>query len=150
LEKERIDIYHKRNTCFVGIDMHKDTHCAVVIDCWMNKLGEVNFENRPSRYLHSLRMLGRLRTKEIVFGLEDTRGFGRNLAAYLVGRKFEVKHVNPAYTSAVRLANPIIYKDDSYDAYCVARVLRDMVDTLKDAKHEDIFWTIRQMVKRRI
>jgi len=24
-----------------------------------------------------------------------------------------------------------------------------MVDTLKDAKHEDIFWTIRQMVKRR-
>jgi len=32
-----------------------------------------------------------------------------------VGRKFEVKHVNPAYTSAVRLANPIIYKDDSYD-----------------------------------
>jgi len=31
----------------------------------------------------------------------------------------------------------------------VARVLRDMVDTLQDAKHEDIFWTIRQMVKRR-
>jgi len=90
-----------------------------------------------------------LRHKGIVFGLEDTRGFGRNLAAYLVGRKFEVKHVNPAYTSAVRLANPIIYKDDSYDAYCVARVLRDMVDTLQDAKHEDIFWTIRQMVKRR-
>jgi len=51
--------------------------------------------------------------------------------------------------SAVRLANPIIYKDDSYDAYCVARVLRDMVDTLQDAKHEDIFWTIRQIVKRR-
>jgi len=62
---------------------------------------------------------------------------------YLVGRKFEVKHVNPAYTSAVRLANPIIYKDDSYDAY-VCKVLRDMVDTLQDAKHEDIFWTIRR------
>ena len=30
--------------------MHKDAHCAVVIDCWMNKLGEVNFENRPSRF----------------------------------------------------------------------------------------------------
>lgn len=88
-------------------------------------------------------------TKEFVFGLEDTRGFGRNLAAYLVGRRFEVKHVNPAYTSTVRLANPIIHKDDSYDAYCVARVLRDMVDTLQDARHEDIFWTIRQKVKRR-
>jgi hypothetical protein len=93
----------------------------------MNKLGEVNFENRPSRFpafVEDVRKICGI--KEIVFGLEDTRGFGRNLAAYLVGRKFEVKHVNPAYTSTVRLANPIIYKDDSYDAYCVARVLRDM------------------------
>ena len=108
--------------------MHKDAHCAVVIDCWMNKLGEVNFENRPSKFSTFVEDVRKIcGTKEIVFGLEDTRGFGRNLAAYLVGRKFEVKHVNPAYTSAVRLANPIIYKDDSYDAYCVARVLRDMV-----------------------
>ena len=66
--------------------------------------------------------------------IEDTRGFGRNLSAYLVGRRFDVKHVNPAYTSAVRLSNPIVYKDDGYDAYCVARVLRDMVDGLPDAK----------------
>jgi len=88
--------------------MHKDTHCAVVIDCWMNKLGEINFENRPSRYPAFVEDVRKIYgTKEIVFGLEDTRGFGRNLAAYLVGRKFEVKHVNPAYTSAVRLANPL-------------------------------------------
>ncbi len=86
--------------------------------------------------------------KEIVFGLEDTKGFGRNLAAYFIGRRFDVKHVNPAYTSAVRLSNPIVFKDDSYDAFCVARVLRDMVDTLQDAKHEDFYWTIRQIVKR--
>ncbi|WP_257197649.1 IS110 family transposase [Acetivibrio clariflavus] len=91
--------------------MHKDAHCAVVIDCWMNKLGEVNFEKQDHPdILHSLRMLGRFAAqKGIVFGLEDTRGFGRNLAAYLVGRKFEVKHVNPAYTSTVRLANPISF-----------------------------------------
>jgi len=50
LKKERIRIYQKRNTCFVGIDMHKDTHCAVVIDCWMHKLGEITFENRPSKF----------------------------------------------------------------------------------------------------
>ncbi len=149
-EKERIRIYQKRNTCFIGIDMHKDTHCAVIIDCWMNKLGEVSFENRPSKFPAFVEDVRRIcGTKEFVFGLEDTRGFGRNLAAYLVGRRFAVKHVNPAYTSAVRLSNPIIFKDDSYDAYCVARVLRDMADTLQDARHEDIFWTIRQLVKRR-
>lgn len=149
-KKERIYIYQKRNTCFIGIDMHKDIHCAVIIDCWMKKLGEITFENRPSKFPAFIEDVRKIcGTKEFVFGLEDTRGFGRNLAAYLVGRKFNVKHVNPSYTSAVRLSNPIVYKDDSYDAYCVARVLRDMVDTLPDAKHEDIFWTIRQMVKRR-
>jgi len=113
-------------------------------------MGEISFENRPSKFPEFIENVKRIcSTKEIVFGLEDTRGFGRNLAAYLVGRKFDVKHVNPAYTSAVRLSNPIIYKDDAYDAYCVARVLRDMVDKLPEAKHEDIYWTIRQLVKRR-
>ncbi len=126
--------------------MHKDMHCAVIIDCWMDKMGEISFENRPSKFPAFIEK--NMRYKEIVFGLEDTRGFGRNLSAYLVGRKFDVKHVNPAYTSAVRLADPIVHKDDSYDAYCVARVLGDMVDSLPDAKHEDIYWTIRQLVKR--
>lgn len=150
MKKERIYIYQKRNTCFIGIDMHKDMHCAVIIDCWMNKLDEVSFENRHSKFPVFVENVRKIcSTKDFVFGLEDTRGFGRNLAAYLVGRKFGVKHVNPAYTSAVRLASPIVHKDDSYDAYCVARVLRDMVDTLPEAKHEDIYWTIRQIVKRR-
>lgn len=149
-EKERIHIYNKRNICFVGVDMHKEKHCAVVIDCWMEKIGEVNFENRPSKFPAFVEDIKKIcGTRDFVFGLEDTRGFGRNLASYLTGRKFEVKHVNPAYTSAVRLSNPIVYKDDSYDAYCVARVLRDMVDTLQDAKHEDVYWAIRQLVKRR-
>ena len=49
-EKERIHIYNKRNICFVGVDMHKEKHCAFVIDCWMEKIGEVNFENRPSKF----------------------------------------------------------------------------------------------------
>ncbi len=114
--EEMIGIYKKRNTCFIGIDMH----CVVIIDCWMDKMGEISFENRPSKFPAFIENVRRIcGTKEIVFGLEDTRGFGRNLSAYLVGRKFDVKHVNPAYTSAVRLANPIVHKDDSYDAFCV-------------------------------
>lgn len=71
----------------------------------MNKLGEVRFENRPSKFPAFVEDVRRIcGTKEFVFGLEDTRGFGRNLAAYLVGRRFAIKHVNPAYTSAVRLS----------------------------------------------
>jgi hypothetical protein len=30
-KKERIFIYEKRKTAFIGIDMHKDIHVAVVI-----------------------------------------------------------------------------------------------------------------------
>lgn len=149
-KKERIHIYNKRNTCFIGVDTHKDTHCAVVIDCLMEKLGEVNFENRPSKFLAFVEEIRKLcGTKEFVFGLEDTRGFGRNLSAYLVDRKFVVKHVNPTHASRVRQLNPIVHKDDSHDAFCIAYALRDLVDKLQDAKHEDIFWTIRQIVKRR-
>lgn len=68
---------------------------------------------------------------------------------YLTSKKFPVKSVNSVYTKVVRLSAPTVFKDDSYDAYCVARNLRDMLDKLPDANSEDIFWTIRQLVKRR-
>ncbi|WP_371822899.1 IS110 family transposase [Cohnella sp. LGH] len=129
--KERGTIYDKRNTAYVGIDMHKETHTAVVIDCWMNDLGHITFENRPNAFdsfvLKVKAMCGKL----------------------LVGHKYTVKTVNPAYTHAVRLSAPTVHKNDDYDAYCIARILRDMLDKLPDADQPDIFWTIRQFVKRR-
>lgn len=84
-----------------------------------------------------------------IFGLEDTTSYGRNLANYLTSHKYIVKSVNPAYTSAMRLSAPTVYKDDSYDAFCVAHTLRDRLDTLPDSNNQDIFWTIRQLSKRR-
>jgi hypothetical protein len=30
--------------------MHKDTHTAVAVDCWTNKIGEITFANRLSAY----------------------------------------------------------------------------------------------------
>ena len=49
----------------------------------------------------------------------------------------------------MRSSAPMSRKDDSYDAFCVARILRDMLDILPDESHDDLFWTIRQLVKRR-
>jgi transposase len=145
-----VTIYEKRKTAYVGIDMHKQTHTAAVLDCWLNVLGHITFPNRPNAFDSFVKdvkaLCGDLTP---VFGLEDTRGFGRNLALYLDGHKHIVKSVNPAYTSAVRLSAPTVYKDDEYDAVCIARILRDMIDTLPDAHQPDIFWTIRQFVKRR-
>ena len=33
----------KENFIYVGIDLHKETHTAVIIDCYNNKLGEITF-----------------------------------------------------------------------------------------------------------
>jgi len=130
--------------------MHKDIHVAVVIDCWTNILGEITFENRPSKFDKFMQDVKKI-YKDLTpcFGLKDTRGFGRNFASYLLGHKFTVKHVNPAYTDSMRSSAPMSKKNDAFDAFCVAKFLRDMVDTLPDEEHNDLHWTIRQLVKRR-
>ncbi len=84
-----------------------------------------------------------------IFGLEDTTSYGRNLANYLTSHQYIVKSVNPAYTSSLRKSAPTVFKDDSYDAYCVACTLRDRLDTLPNSNNQDLFWTIRQLTKRR-
>nr|WP_174234391.1 IS110 family transposase [Methylomusa anaerophila] len=132
------------------MDTHKHTHTAKVVDCWLNPLGEITFENRPGKFDSFLKKIKQISGNlQPIFGLEDTRGYGRNLAVYLTGHKFIVKQVNPAYTSSARRSAPTVYKDDSYDAFCIAKTLRDMNNKLPDANQEDIFWTIRQLVKRR-
>ena len=40
----------KEDYVYVGIDLHKETHTAVVIDCYNNKLGEITFLNRPADF----------------------------------------------------------------------------------------------------
>jgi len=143
-------IHQKSKYLYCGIDMHKEMHVAVIIDAWTNIIGKVICENRPSKFDQFLQEVRTIANGSIiVFGLEDTRGYGRSLAMYLTGHKLTVKQVNPAYTSAVRLSSPTVFKDDDQDAYCVARVLRDMIDRLPDAAQQDIFWTIRQLVNRR-
>lgn len=130
--------------------MHKDTHTAVIIDCWTKKLGEITFENKPSRFDRFLKDVKTLSGNLIpVFGLENTGSYGRSLAVYLLGCKHIVKEVNPSYTKSMRHNSPIVFKDDSYDAYCVTRVIRDLFDTLNSAAPQDLFWTIKHMVGRR-
>lgn len=40
----------KENFVYVGIDLHKETHTAVIIDCYNTKLGEITFANRPADF----------------------------------------------------------------------------------------------------
>ena len=40
----------KENIIYVGIDLHKETHTAVILDCWNTKLGEITIENKPAEF----------------------------------------------------------------------------------------------------
>ena len=86
----------KEDLIFVGIDLHKDTHTAVILDCWNTKLGEITFANTPAEFPKLVRKVKKYCTenKQAVYGLENAYGYGRSLAVWLLERKFIVKDVN--------------------------------------------------------
>ena len=43
-------LHPKMQYVYVGIDSHKDTHCAVVLNCFFEKLGEITFDNAPAKF----------------------------------------------------------------------------------------------------
>ncbi|WP_240420267.1 hypothetical protein [Paenibacillus periandrae] len=52
----------------------------------------------------------------------------------------------PLRPNAVRKANPIVQKSDSWDAECVAHVLVDKLESLPDANPIDQIWVMGQLV----
>ncbi|MNW56142.1 hypothetical protein D3C74_338460 [compost metagenome] len=64
---------------YVGVDLHKEHHTAVIIDCWNRKLGEIQFDNKPSAFPLLVKEVKRHTKKElsVVYGLEDVGGYGR-------------------------------------------------------------------------
>ena len=43
-------MHYKEEYIYVGIDLHKNSHTAVFMNCWSEKLGEIQFENKPSAF----------------------------------------------------------------------------------------------------
>lgn len=141
----------KTNFIYVGLDLHKEQHTAVIMDCFNEKLGEITFQNKPSEFGKLITKAKRYCTdgKELVFALENSYGYGRTLAAWLIEREYLVKDVNPALSYAYRKSVPQYKKNDSYDAQCVARVAINELNNLPDAMPEDMYWTLSQLVNRR-
>lgn len=148
----------KEEYVYVGVDLHKVTHTAVLLDCWNEKLDEITFNNIPSEFIKLEKMVKKYCKKlskekgiaiEPVYGLEDAYGYGRSLALYLLERKFIVKDVNPSLSNLYRRSAPTTKKNDCYDAQGVATILINMLDTLPNAKPLDDYWTLAQLVNRR-
>jgi transposase len=136
---------------YIGIDLHKFQHTAVILDCWFEKLGEVTFENKPSAFPSLLEYVNGFLTEDItpVFGLEDVGGYGRDLALYLKEKGHIVKFVNSSLSNAERNSYAMTQKHDSWDAQCVANVLIRQLPYLPDAIPSDMYWMIAQLVGRR-
>jgi len=143
-------IHPKMKYTYVGIDSHKDTHCAVALNCFFEKLGEMTFQNTPSQFENFLKEISKFKLKgtSLVFGLEDTSAYGRALTVFLTERKIIVKHVNAALVAYERKSLNVLQKTDSFDAECAARVLLNRFDSLPDANPQDKYWVLSQLVTR--
>jgi transposase len=144
-------IHPKMKYVYVGIDSHKDTHCAVFLNCFYEKLGEISFQNTPNAFPVFISSIQKFKLKgtAFAFGLEDISAYGRNLTVFLTKRKYLVKHVNAALVASERKSRNILHKTDEVDAECAARVLLSRFDELPIADPQDKFWVLTNLVTRR-
>lgn len=137
---------------YVGIDLHKETHTAVIIDCYNNKLGEITFANTPAEFPKLVRKVKKycVNGKEVVYGLENAYGYGRPLAVWLLERKYIVKDVNTSISNRQAKHRGAMYrKSDSDDASAIALATLNMLSVLPDACPNDAYWSLGQLVHRR-
>lgn len=118
---------------FVGVDVHKDNHAAVAVDCFGEEQGKIEIGGEYKDFMlltESIKEIAEKKDLIPVFGLEDTHGAGGFLARYLVQEGFEVKTVNPVLVRRERDYETHPEKSDLKDAKGVAKVLIQRIDTL--------------------
>ena len=141
----------KMQYTYVGIDSHKDTHTAVFLDCFFEKLGEISFPNLPSEFPAFLKVALKLQAPgtALLFGLEDISMYGRTLAIFLKKNNVQAKHINSLLVARERRNQSVTEKTDAIDAECAARVLLSKFDELSDVDSDDKYWILRTLVIRR-
>ena len=89
----------RENLLYVGIDLHKESHTAVMVNCWNEKLEVVVIENKPSEIKKLAEKVNKKSNHlglEPIYGLENAYGYGRSLAVWLIEKGYIVKDINPA------------------------------------------------------
>ena len=120
----------KQSCMFVGIDVHKDTHTAVGISPYGEKLFEITVGNYTNDFENLIQKVEeKSGTLSPFFGLEDVRGYGERLAGYLY-QKYPVYHVPSILVDNARQNATHPEKSDSLDALGVAKVMIQSIDTL--------------------
>jgi transposase len=120
----------KQGCMFVGIDVHKDTHTAVGISPYGEKMFEITVGNYQNDFeMLDLKVKEHSRILSPYIGLEDVRGYGERLAGYLYER-YPVYHVPSILVDRTRQNATHPEKSDSLDAFGVAKVMMNSIDSL--------------------
>lgn len=140
----------KQDYIYVGLYIHKETHTAVILNCFNEIQGSITFDNKEPSFIKLLNKVKKVQGDLTpIFGLEDVHYHGRNLAIYLQNRGYVVKEVNSALSHMKRMSYATTNKSDEWDAECVASVLISNLESLPEANPNDYYWTIKMVVNRR-
>src|SRR3989338_9091150 len=120
----------RQRIMFIGVDVHKDTHTAVGVSPFGEKLFEITVGNYKKDFEVLTKKVEETRgTLSPYFGLEDCNGYGERLAGYLV-ETYPVIHVPSIMVDRLRQNATHPEKSDSLDALGVAKVMMQSIDTL--------------------
>lgn len=128
---------NRSETLFVGIDVHKDTHTAVGLTPFGEKVFEMTVGNSAEDFI-SLVEKTKVEAERAGltprFGLEDVHSWGERLSSFLVEEGLSVVAVAPVLVDHRRSKMTHPEKSDSLDAAGVAEVMIQKIDTLPTYK----------------
>lgn len=140
----------KTDYLYIGMDIHKETHTAVLMNYMEERIGEVQIENNLNGFKRLYAYVEKHKGNLVpMYGLEDVTHYGRNLAIYLLEKDHIVKEVNSALSYMERMSYATVKKNDTWDAQCVCAVLMRRYEQLPNANPQDYYWTLKQLVNRR-
>lgn len=137
----------RQDYLYVGVDLHKEKHVAVLCNCWSEVIATFTTDNAPAKFPKFLRDIKKkAKGTPLVFGLEDVTFYGRSLAMFLLEQGEIVKQVNSAYTKRERNRSTAPDKTDTKDAEAICDILIRKLPELPDANPQDIYWVLKQLL----
>lgn len=122
-----------QNCLIAGIDVHKYSHTAVLVNPFSQVIAKYQLDNSPERMNYLVNSITKLaKGKNVIFGLEDINGHGKHLSSYLYDKCFRVFAIPSSYTDKKRQLSPHKDKTDYEDACRVAKVLLQESDKLPE------------------
>lgn len=121
----------------VGIDVHKQTHAAALIDDRGGHIESVTIANSPKGYRQLIDWLVDHQAADAVIGVESPGSYGRCLVAALAGAGFEVLQV-PAWRTHRERHRRGPGKTDSGDALSIAKVVLTNREDLGPAQEPEL------------